>query len=98
MNGLYSGSEAKRYASADYAVFDDISGGIKCFPHFKQWLGAQQQFQVKVLYRDPMLINWGKPCIWVANTDPRHDMTSQDIEWMEANCIFASIETSLIAI
>lgn len=89
--GLYSASEAMRYSDVEYAVFDDIQGGIKFFPGFKNWLGCQMQFQVKALYRDPILIDWGKPCIWVGNTDPRLDMSPEDIEWLEGNCDFIHV-------
>lgn len=79
----------------DYAVFDDIAGGIKFFPRFKDWLGCQMEFMVKQMYRDPHLFRWGKPCIWVANTDPRHDMTHDDVTWLEANCIFVEISSAI---
>lgn len=93
--GLYSYKEAKRAGEVEYAIFDDLQGGIKFFHGFKNWLGCQQQFQIKGLYRDPELITWGKPCIWLSNTDPRDDMTSADIAWMEGNCTFVEITTSL---
>lgn len=94
--GLYSGAEAIRAPEADYAIFDDIQGGIKFFPGFKNWLGCQVEFQVKLLYRDPILLKWGKPCIWLSNNDPRLDLTEQhEIDWMEANCIFQEIHTPL---
>jgi len=86
--GLYSGSEAMRFAEVGYAVFDDM-GGLKYVPQFKNWLGGQMQFQVKQLYRDPTIISWGKPSIWLANNDPRdEDITSVDREWLEGNCDF----------
>ncbi|AXB22630.1 replication associated protein [Alces alces faeces associated genomovirus MP157] len=93
--GLYSYAEAVKAPDVDYAVFDDIQGGIKFFPAFKNWLGCQMEFQVKGLYRDPQLLKWGKPSIWVANTDPRHDMTHDDIKWMEGNCIFVEIVSAI---
>lgn len=93
--GLYSYKEAVKSADARYAVFDDLQGGIKFFHGFKNWLGAQKQFQIKGLYRDPELINWGKPCIWVSNTDPRDDVTGDEREWLDGNCIFVEIDTPL---
>ncbi|QCX35061.1 replication-associated protein [Blackfly genomovirus 3] len=78
-----------------YAVFDDIAGGIKFFPRFKDWLGCQMEFMVKQMYRDPHLFRWGRPAIWIANTDPRHDMTHDDIVWLEANCIFVEITSAI---
>jgi len=93
--GLYSYKEACKADTAAYAVFDDIQGGIKFFHGFKNWLGAQAEFQIKGLYRDPEMIKWGKPSIWVANTDPRYDMSTDDIAWIDVNCTFVEITTSL---
>lgn len=93
--GLFSAAEAAKAEEADYAIFDDLQGGIKFFHGFKNWLGAQHQFQIKQLYKDPQLITWGKPCVWLSNTDPRHDMNEADIDWMEGNCIFVEITTPL---
>lgn len=91
--GLFSGKLCENLANVTYAVFDDIQGGIKFFHGWKNWLGAQFQFQVKVLYKDPLLITWGKPSIWVSNTDPRDDMGGNldDLNWLEANCIFINV-------
>jgi len=93
--GLYSYKEAKGAATATYAIFDDIQGGIKFFPAFKNWLGCQYQFQIKGLYRDPELLTWGKPSIWVANSDPREDMTPTDTDWLEGNCVFVNVTTAI---
>nr|UBJ26195.1 replication-associated protein [Red panda feces-associated genomovirus] len=91
-NGLFSGKEAIRAEQCEYAVFDDMQGGIKFFHGWKQWLGSMHQFQVKQLYRDPVIITWGKPSIWLSNKDPREDLTEQsDIDWMEVNCTFVYI-------
>lgn len=79
----------------DYAVFDDIRGGIKFFPSFKEWLGCQAWITVKQLYREPKLVPWGKPAIWISNTDPRDEMLMVDIEWMNANCIFIEVKDSI---
>jgi hypothetical protein len=94
--GLYSGADALKHESAKYAIFDDMAGGIKCVPTYKNWLGAQQQFQVKKLYKDPVLIQWGKPSIWIANTDPRNDVSEDEITWLNANCKFYNITSSLL--
>lgn len=75
----------------DYAVFDDIQGGIKFFHGYKNWLGCQFQFQIKGLYRDPQIICWGKPAIWIANSDPRQDVGPDEAEWLEGNCTFVEV-------
>lgn len=78
-------------ADVQYAIFDDIRGGIKFFPSFKEWLGCQAWVTVKRLYREPKLVIWGKPAIWLSNTDPRNEMSPEDAEWMEANCTFIEV-------
>lgn len=94
--GLFSGGLAlANSVSAEYAVFDDIRGGIKFFPGFKDWLGCQPNFMVKQLYREPVLMKWGKPSIWISNTDPRLDLSSDEIEWMEGNCLFVNVTSPI---
>jgi len=94
--GLISGDELSKVASVDYAVFDDIRGGMKFFPSFKEWMGAQAYVTVKQLYREPKLIKWGKPSIWLSNTDPRLDMDPSDASWLEDNAIFVDVSRSLL--
>lgn len=104
--GLVSGDECLKYESVDYAVFDDIRGGIRFFPSFKEWLGAQAWVTVKCLYKEPKAVPWGKPTIWLSNKDPREDMYEtnrfgektfhkgfgqEDIDWLEKNCIFVEV-------
>lgn len=94
--GLLSGSELARAHDVDYFVFDDIRGGIKFFPSFKEWLGCQPHVSVKELYREPRVIKWGKPGIWCSNTDPRNEMLQCDIDWMDLNCIFVEINEKIV--
>lgn len=90
---MISGSELKKVENDDvkYAIFDDIRGGIKFFPAFKEWLGAQAYVTIKELYREPALTRWGKPSVWISNDDPRLVMEAGDVTWMEANCIFIEV-------
>jgi len=94
--GLFSGGAALAGGdTAKYAVFDDIRGGIKFFPGFKDWLGCQPHFMVKQLYREPVLLQWGRPSIWISNTDPRCELSVDDVTWMEVNCEFVFIEDQI---
>lgn len=86
--GLFSLDES--LDGVDYAVFDDISGGLEYFPHYKFWLGHQQQFYATDKYRGKQLIHWGRPAIWLSNSDPRNDKNA-DVEWLEGNCVFVEI-------
>lgn len=93
--GLFSGKDATDTRDVEYAIFDDMQGGIGFFHGWKNWLGCQQQFQIKVLYRDPVSIMWGKPSIWIANEDPRVGMKEHDVEWLEGNCDFVHVTTTI---
>ena len=35
----------------EYAIFDDINGGLKFFPNYKSWLGCQEQFYATDKYK-----------------------------------------------
>lgn len=96
-SGLYSGAEAMRYDAVEYAIFDDMQGGMPFFHGYKNWLGSQWSFMVKQLYKDPALITWGKPCIWLCNwiDDPR-GAQGVDTEWLRANCIFVELHQPIV--
>lgn len=92
-------------SEVEYAVFDDCS--ISHMPGWKSWFGAQATVGVRALYRDATYVAWGKPIVWCTNRDPRIDMRidinnershtwfQDDIDWMEANCIFINIQENL---
>lgn len=94
--GLVSGAECMKAHDVDYAVFDDIRGGMKFFPSFKEWLGCQPHVCVKEMYREPKVIEWGKPSIWCSNADPRDEMLQVDIDWMEKNVTFIEVKDSIV--
>jgi hypothetical protein len=91
--GLVSGAECMKAMNDDvkYAIFDDIRGGMKFFPAFKEWLGGQAVVTVKCLYRDPVLVPWLRPTIWLSNGDPRLDMDPSDANWLEKNAVFIDV-------
>lgn len=82
-------------ATVEYAIFDDIRGGIKYFPAYKEWLGCQASVTVKCLYKEPTLYKWGKPSIWLANSDPRDEMNGVECEWMDGNVDFIEVTAPL---
>lgn len=75
----------------DYAVFDDIQGGLEFFHSYKFWLGCQSEFYATDKYKGKKLIQWGKPSIYCSNGDPRMDKNA-DVEWLEGNCVFVWID------
>lgn len=77
-----------------YAVFDDIMGGLDFFPGYKQWLGGQHSFYVTDKYKGKQFIQWGRPSIWLSNTDPRAALKA-DIEWLEGNCTIVYVDTPI---
>lgn len=79
----------------NYAIFDDISGGLAYFHGYKSWLGHQRYFYATDKYRAKKLIEWGKPAIYISNNDPRED-NGADREWLDANCIFIEINSKII--
>jgi hypothetical protein len=93
--GLVAGPECLKAPSVRYAVFDDIRGGIKFFHGFKEWLGGQEYACVKQLYKDAKLVKWGKPTIWISNTDPRLEMDPSDASWLNANARFIEINVPI---
>lgn len=93
--GLVSGTECLKAPNVDYAVFDDIRGGIKFFHSFKEWLGGQPYVTVKCLYREPKLVPWGKASIWCSNDDPRLDMSPSDAAWLNENAIFVEVNRAI---
>lgn len=78
----------------DYAIFDDMQGGLEFWHSYKFWLGAQTQFYVTDKYKGKQLVNWGKPCIYLHNKDPREDKGA-DVDWLEGNCIFVFINSAI---
>lgn len=77
--------------SAEYAVFDDLAGGMEFFHSYKQWMGGQYEFTVTDKYRKKQHIKFGKYTIYCSNTDPREDK-GVDRDWLEGNCIFVYID------
>lgn len=86
--GLFSLDEP--LDGVEHAIFDDINGGLEFFHNYKSWLGGQKEFYATDKYRHKKLITWGKPCIWIANENPRYNK-GVDVEWLEGNCVFIEV-------
>lgn len=79
----------------DYAIFDDMQGGLKFFHAYKFWLGAQSQFWATDKYKGKKLIHWGRPSIYISNGNPLCD-EGVDHDWILGNCDLVEITTSLL--
>ena len=79
----------------DYAIFDDMQGGLKFFHAYKFWLGCQTQFYATDKYKGKKLINWGRPSIYIANSNPLCD-EGVDVDWLMGNCVIVELESSLL--
>lgn len=62
--GLFSLDEP--IDEAQYAVFDDMQGGLEFFHAYKFWLGAQKEFWATDKYKGKQFIVWGRPSIYVS--------------------------------
>jgi len=60
-------------------------------------IGAQHTFTVTDKYKPKRTLkNWGKPCIWLNNKDPRDETQDQTVkDWLNANCIFVNLNHRL---
>uniref|UniRef100_A0A8E7L4S3 Replication-associated protein n=1 Tax=Lorikeet Genomoviridae sp. TaxID=2814971 RepID=A0A8E7L4S3_9VIRU len=75
----------------DYAIFDDMQGGLSFFHAYKFWLGCQSQFYATDKYKGKKLIHWGRPSIYIANTNPFGD-NGVDVDWLEGNCDIVMVD------
>ncbi|AQA27279.1 replication associated protein [Thrips-associated genomovirus 3] len=78
----------------DYAVFDDMQGGLEFFHAYKFWLGAQSQFYATDKYKGKQLIHWGRPAIYCSNTTPLADKGA-DVDWLMGNCDIVHIDSPI---
>jgi hypothetical protein len=76
--------------AAQYAIFDDFEDWKRFF-NYKQWLGAQEEFEVTDKYTKKKTIKWGRPCIVLSNFDPDF----ADPQWVLANCTKVFIPNKL---
>lgn len=79
----------------EYAVFDDMQGGLEYFHAYKFWLGCQAEFYATDKYKGKKLISWGRPSIYIANNNPLMDKGA-DIEWLEGNCDICYLDSSIV--
>ncbi|MCJ1348934.1 hypothetical protein MMC31_007167, partial [Peltigera leucophlebia] len=54
-----------------FAIFDELVNGFSTIPNFKPWFKGEQEFVVEDKYMRKQRIIWGKPSIFIGNSDPR---------------------------
>nr|WAE43014.1 MAG: replication associated protein [Cressdnaviricota sp.] len=75
---------------AAYAIFDDWEDWSRFF-QYKQWLGAQREFEATDKYRAKRTLIWGKPSIILSNEMP----CFKDWNWIQENCFIQEIKEKL---
>jgi len=84
----------KKYSDdCEYAIFDDIKGGLRSWDNYKGWLGAQDTFEETDKYKGKKSIKWGRPTIYLANRDPlKQRGINIEKDWIRANCFIVHID------
>ena len=72
-----------------------MQGGLEYWHAYKFWLGCQQEFYATDKYKGKKLITWGRPSIYLANTNPLEDKGA-DVNWLEGNCDILYISRSIV--
>lgn len=90
-NGLFNIDDFDE--GKDYVVFDDVS--YDYFPNYKGWLGAQKSMVLTDKYRGKRTVKWGKPCIWLHNSNPMVEANGWDKAWLEANAVIVELPHKL---
>lgn len=72
---------------ARYIILDDFD--IKFFPQWKSFFGAQKSFVLTDKYRKKRTVSWGRPLIWVCNSDghPKRTLSGAQLGWLALNSI-----------
>jgi len=73
---------------AKFIILDDMP--LRFIKNPKGFLGAQAEFEITDKYRSKMNVKWGKPCIYLSNTElANQDLTGTDMDlnWLRVNTI-----------
>jgi len=89
----YATVETDKY---DYAIFDDLQGGLKFFHSYKNWLGHEPEFDATAKYAGDVTIAWGRPAIYISNNNEYElDRSNPEIDWawLEERCLIVKVES-----
>lgn len=80
----------------EYAIFDDITGGMGKLP-YKQFLGGQDRVGVTDKFCKNRQIKWGRPCIYLCNRDPfiQKNNRGVELEWLKKNSVVVEIDQNM---
>ena len=81
---------------ADYAIFDDISGGFQFFPSYKGGLAAKKNSSART-NTEQRLQSIGETDDHVHELGPLAD-PHVDVAWLMLNCMIVHIEDPLVEI
>lgn len=71
------------WGTAEYLVVDDVPW--EYFVGKKQFLGGQKSFILTEKYVRKTRITFGKPCVYISNSDPFMDMSEEEKEYFGEN-------------
>ena len=77
--------------TAEYAVFDDLHGGMEFFHSYKQWLGGQKEFTSTDKYRKTKH-QVRKILSILQQHRPQRRERCRDRDWLEGNCKFVYVD------
>lgn len=86
-------------SGAEYGVCDDMEWTAFWEHHYKQFFGAQREFDVNDKYCKKVHVRWGKPLIWLNNwsifeTLSRAKMSPAAQEWFRENIVEVCVNNS----
>lgn len=79
--------------ASEYIIFDDVDPK-QIYTTYKSWFGGQQSFSVTDKYRRKIVVQWGKPMIWLSNDNPL-EIEGWDARYIRANSKIVHVERRL---
>jgi len=77
---------------SDYIIFDACDP-VELKQTYKAWIGGKDEVYIEENGRVET-IEWGKPCIWLSNDDPRN-YQGWDWEYVDANAVVIHLTHNL---
>lgn len=81
------------WVSSTYLVVDDVEWEF--FKCKKQLLGGQLTFNTSEKYKPLFNVTFGKPVIYLVNTDPRQSMTQEEEDYYKDNVVYITLHNKL---